>query len=87
MPRYTDDASSIQGEPDSQYQALCNRISHCINSPRAQRDKTVLLERSPGDADADWSKLLDEIAENDNVTLAHRDDGSVQVFWTVAKDV
>lgn len=87
MPRYTDDASSIQGEPTSHYQALCNRISHCINSPRAQRDKTVLLERSPDDTEADWSKLLDEIAENDNVTLAHRDDGRVQVFWTVAKDV
>ena len=86
MPRYTNDDSSIQGEPASHYQALCNRISHCINSPRAQRDKTALLERSPDDTDADWSKLLDEIAENDNVTLAHRDDGSVQVFWTVAKD-
>jgi hypothetical protein len=32
----------------------------------------------------DWARILDEIAENDNVPY-HRDDG-VQLFWTVPKD-
>ncbi|MFZ3202376.1 MAG: DUF1654 domain-containing protein, partial [Pseudomonas sp.] len=26
------------------------------------------------------------IAETDNVTLAHRDDGAVQLFWVVPQD-
>jgi hypothetical protein len=34
----------------------------------------------------EWSQLLEEIAENDNVTLAYRDDGGVQIFWTVPQE-
>jgi hypothetical protein len=30
--------------------------------------------------------LLEEIDENDNVTLAYRDDGGVQIFWVVPKE-
>ncbi|MBT9529760.1 MAG: DUF1654 domain-containing protein, partial [Pseudomonas sp.] len=37
--------------------------------------------KHPDDSDDDWAQLLGEIAENDNVTLAHRDDGAVQLFW------
>ena len=41
-----------------------------------------MLLRADGDSPEDWARILDEIAENDNVTIAWRDDG-VQLFWTV----
>jgi hypothetical protein len=34
----------------------------------------------------EWEQLHEEIDENDNVTLAYRDDGGVQIFWVVPKE-
>jgi hypothetical protein len=72
-------------EPTS-YELLGMRVQRAINTPRAQTSKSVLLERSANDDPADWDRILDEIAENDNVTIAHRDDGLIQLFWTVPKE-
>lgn len=68
------------------YELLGLRIQAAINTPRAQSSKSVLLEPSANDDPADWDRILDEISENENVTIAHRDDGAVQLFWTVPKD-
>ncbi|HEX8595378.1 MAG TPA: DUF1654 domain-containing protein [Pseudomonas sp.] len=68
------------------YELLGMRIQKSINNPRAQISKSALLERLPDDLAEDWAQMLDEIAENDNVTLAHRDDGNVHIFWTVPKE-
>lgn len=57
-----------------------------LSEAGAQTSKSALLERRPGDLPEDWYRLIDEISENDNVTLAHRDDGNVQIFWTVPKE-
>jgi len=73
-------------KPPSSYELLGMRIQRAINTPKAQLSKSVLLERSEDDAAADWDRILDEIAENENVTIAHRDDGLIQLFWTVPKE-
>ncbi len=67
-------------------QVLRDRVQRTIASPKAQKEKSALLERMPGDDYADWEELLAELTEHDNLTIAHRDDGSVQIFWTVTKD-
>jgi hypothetical protein len=72
-------------EPSS-YDLLGLRIQRAINTPAAQQSKSVLLERSANDDGADWDRILSEIAENDNVTIAHRDDGLIQLFWTLPKE-
>jgi len=72
-------------EPSS-YDLLGMRIQRAINTPKAQISKSVLLERSANDDPADWDRILGEIAENDNVTIAHRDDGLIQILWTVTKE-
>lgn len=72
--------------PLSSYQLLGLRVQAAINSPRAQASKSALLDRSVDDDPADWDRILDEIAENENVTIAHRDDGLIQLFWTVPKE-
>ena len=68
------------------YELLGMRIQAAINTPKAQLAKSVLLEPSPSDDPADWDRILDEIAENENVTIAHRDDGLIQLLWTVTKE-
>ncbi|MCK9802069.1 DUF1654 domain-containing protein, partial [Pseudomonas sp. MAFF 302030] len=48
--------------------------------------KAALIFRLPDEPVDEWERLLEEIAENDNVTLAYRDDGGVQIFWVVPKE-
>ena len=72
-------------QPDS-YELLGMRLQRAINSPAAQRTKSVLLERMADDRADDWDRIMEELGDTDNLTLAHRDDGHVQVFWTVPKE-
>lgn len=78
-------ASTAASTPSS-YALLGVRIQKIINGTAAQRSKTALIFRLDHETQDDWETLLEEIAENDNVTLAHRDDGGVQIFWTVPKE-
>ncbi|KIP98719.1 MULTISPECIES: DUF1654 domain-containing protein [Pseudomonas] len=76
--------SSAAATPSS-YELLGARVSRAINSPAAQKSQTAVLLHAEGDSPDDWARILEEIGENDNVTIAHRDDG-YQLFWTVPKD-
>jgi len=62
------------------------RLQRVINSPAAQHAKTALLERLESDPDEVWEQIMAELEETDNVTLAFRDDGNVQIFWTVPQE-
>ncbi|MDD0974907.1 DUF1654 domain-containing protein [Pseudomonas fontis] len=72
--------------PASRYEQLGIRIQKIINSPTAQKARAALIFRLEHESPSDWETLLEEIAENDNVTLAYRDDGGVQIFWVVPKE-
>ncbi|WP_130928597.1 DUF1654 domain-containing protein [Pseudomonas sp. Sample_20] len=71
--------------PDA-YERMGMRVQKIINSPTAQKAKAALIFRLPDEPMGDWERLLEEIDENDNVTLAYRDDGGVQIFWVVPKE-
>lgn len=77
--------SSATSAPDP-YQRMGIRVQKIINSPTAQKSRAALLFRLQDESENDWAQLLEEIAENDNVTLAWRDDGGVQLFWTVPRE-
>ncbi|MCW0920895.1 DUF1654 domain-containing protein [Pseudomonas glycinis] len=68
------------------YERMGMRVQKIINSPTAQKAKAALIFRLPDEPMDDWERLLEEIDENDNVTLAYRDDGGVQIFWVVPKE-
>lgn len=72
--------------PLSSYERLGVRIQKIINSPTAQKAKAALIFRLADEPQDEWERLLEEIAENDNVTLAYRDNGGVQIFWVVPKE-
>lgn len=78
--------SSAALTPPDAYERLAVRIQKIINSTNAQKAKAALIFRLPDEPVDEWERLLEEIAENDNVTLAYRDDGGVQIFWTVPKE-
>ncbi|MBJ2215525.1 MULTISPECIES: DUF1654 domain-containing protein [Pseudomonas] len=78
-------SSAAHAAPDA-YQRLAIRVQKIINSTNAQKAKAALIFRLPEEPENDWQRLLEEIAENDNVTLAYRDDGGVQIFWVVPKE-
>ncbi|PRB45482.1 hypothetical protein CQ009_22975 [Pseudomonas sp. MYb2] len=71
--------------PDA-YERMGLRVQKIINSPTAQKAKAALIFRLPDEPMDEWERLLEEIDENDNVTLAYRDDGGVQIFWVVPKE-
>ncbi len=71
--------------PDA-YERMGMRVQKIINSPTAQKAKAALIFRLPDEPMDDWERMLEEIDENDNVTLAYRDDGGVQIFWVVPKE-
>lgn len=70
----------------SAYERLGVRVQKIINSPTAQKARAALIFRLADEVEDEWNQLLGEIAENDNVTLAYRDDGGVQIFWTVPQE-
>lgn len=69
--------------PLSPYEMMGARIQKVINSPAAQKAKSVVIAKEEHEATDDWERFLGEVAENDNVALNHRDDGSVLLTWTV----
>ncbi|QHD07926.1 hypothetical protein PspR76_20300 [Pseudomonas sp. R76] len=79
-------SSSAAPTPPDAYQRLAVRVQKIINSTNAQKAKAALIFRLPEEPEEEWARLLEEIAENDNVTLAYRDDGGVQIFWVVPKE-
>ncbi|SDU88880.1 DUF1654 domain-containing protein [Pseudomonas mucidolens] len=78
--------SSAAATPPDAYERLAIRVQKIINSTNAQKAKAALIFRLPDEPVDEWERLLEEIAENDNVTLAYRDDGGVQIFWVVPKE-
>ena len=78
--------SAATSNPPGAYERLGLRVQKIINSPNAQKAKAALIFRLPDEPVDEWERLLEEIAENDNVTLAYRDDGGVQIFWVVPKE-
>lgn len=70
----------------SSYELLATRIQKIINSTGAQTSKRATIYKASEESPNDWAQLLEEIAEVDNVTVAHQDDGGAQIFWVVPKE-
>lgn len=74
---------AAQLSPPTSYELLAGRLQKAINAPAAQLSRSVILERHATDSLADWERILGEISENDNVTIAHRDNGFAHVHWSL----
>jgi len=72
--------------PPSSFELMGLRVQKIINSPAAQKAKEATLFRSPDEPEDGWSQLMQEIGENDNVTVEHQEDGGVFIYWTVPSE-
>lgn len=79
-------AKSIPPDAPTTYALLGMRLQTVINSPRAQKEQAAVLQRLPSDRPEDWDQLVNEISENDSVTITSRDDGNIQISWVALKD-
>jgi hypothetical protein len=62
------------------------RVQKIINSPGAQKAKAATLYRSPDEPEDDWVQLMQDIGENNNVTIEHQEDGGEFIYWTVPSE-
>lgn len=85
MPR-RNTTSQPDTDASGSFKTLCDRVMAQVNAALGDKDKHILVEQLSAN-DEDWEKLMGEIAENEHVRLARRDDGSVDLFWTVPKDM
>ena len=72
--------------PPTSFELLGMRVQKIINSTGAQTSKRAVIYKAPDESPDDWEQLLEAIDEADNVTVAHQDDGGVQIFWVVPKE-
>lgn len=73
-------------KPPSSYEQLGARIQKIINSTGSQTSKRAVIYKTPDESPDDWAQLLEDIAEADNVTVAHQEDGGMQISWVVPKE-
>lgn len=72
-----------QSPSPSAYQLMGLRLQKIINATAAQRSRHAVLQRHPDESAEVWSRILEEIGETENVTVAYRDADTVDLFWTL----
>ncbi|GAB2796444.1 hypothetical protein GCM10027040_23650 [Halomonas shantousis] len=72
-------------KPPSSYELLGQRIQKLITSPRAQRDKHLVISRLEEESADDWARLLEEFETVEELTMIPHEDGSVTLRWNPAE--
>ena len=65
----------------SPYELLALRVQKQLLTPRAQLERRSVIARMPDEPEEAWLQLLDELAQEDSVTLTRLQDGTVEVSW------
>lgn len=71
--------------PPTPFELMAQRIKRAILAPRSQLERRVKITRLPDETSEDWQTLLDQIDEEETVSLSPQEDGSVLVSWTVPR--
>ncbi|MNN91708.1 hypothetical protein D3C81_2098560 [compost metagenome] len=67
--------------PPTSYEFLARRIQKLILAPRAQLERRAVIARAPDELEEDWDLLLDQLSEEDSVTISPQENGSVHLTW------
>lgn len=65
----------------SPYELLALRVQKQLLTPRAQLERRSVISRMPDEPEEAWLQLLDELSQEDTVTLTRLQDGTVEVSW------
>ncbi|MWV17535.1 DUF1654 domain-containing protein [Pseudomonas sp. L-22-4S-12] len=63
------------------FELLARRIQQAITSTRAQLERQVNIAKREDESENDWQSLLEQISEEESVTMTRRADGSVHLAW------
>lgn len=67
--------------PASPYETLALRIQKQLLTPRAQLERRSIISRMPDESEEAWLQLLDELSQEEAVTLTRLQDGSIELAW------
>ncbi|MCY1311332.1 hypothetical protein D9M69_633420 [compost metagenome] len=73
-------------KPPTSFELMARRVKAAITSPRAQLECQANIAREPHESEEDWQLLLEQIGEAEEVSMTHRDDGSVHLAWSRHRD-
>ena len=69
------------------FELLGLRIQKIISAPSAQKRKTAVIRKTSDEYPQDWKRLLEDIANTENVTLSPEEDGAVRVSWRLPANI
>ncbi|WP_085725737.1 DUF1654 domain-containing protein [Pseudomonas sp. R37(2017)] len=72
--------------PDS-FELLCLRIHKIIRTPSAQKRKTAVIRKNADECPQDWKRLLEDIADTEDVTLSPEEGDAVRVSWRLLANI
>lgn len=65
----------------SPYELLALRIQKQLLTPHAQLERRAVISRMPDEPEEAWLRLLDELSQEDSLTITRQQDGSIELAW------
>jgi hypothetical protein len=73
--------------PPNSFELLGLRIQKIISSPAAQKRKAVVICKREDECLDDWTRLLDDIADTEHVTVRREDEAAIRVSWDLPANI
>ena len=71
--------------PPTSYEMLARRIQKQILAPRAQLERQTVIVRAAEELESDWDLLLEQLGEEESVTIRPGEDGAIHLTWTAPR--
>ncbi|VVQ11821.1 DUF1654 domain-containing protein [Pseudomonas fluorescens] len=72
--------------PDS-FELLGLRIQKIISTPSAQKRMSAVIRKTSDECPQDWKRLLEEIADTEDVTVSSEEDDAVRISWRLPANI
>lgn len=63
------------------YELLARRIQKQLLTPTAQFARRAVISRLPDEPEDAWRQLLDQLSQEDSLTITCQQDGSIELAW------
>lgn len=65
----------------SPYELLAHRIQRQLLAPAAQLARRAVISRMPDEPEEAWLRLLDELSQEEALTITRQQDGTIELAW------
>lgn len=63
------------------YEQIGHRVKEIISDPKVQRVQFVTVSRLPNEGQAEWRRLMNEIASTQGIRVQRLDENSFKIGW------